>query len=66
MLKMKRLNVKKIKLLTNNPSKLLDLLKYGIEISELLSLEVEPNEINLHYLKTKQDKMGHLITTKLH
>ena len=63
---LKLLNVKKIKLLTNNPSKLLDLLKYGIEISERLSLEVEPNEVNLHYLKTKQDKMGHLISTKLH
>jgi 3,4-dihydroxy 2-butanone 4-phosphate synthase/GTP cyclohydrolase II len=63
---LKILNVKKIKLLTNNPSKLLDLLKYGIEISERLSLEVEPNEVNLHYLKTKQDKMGHLISTKLH
>ncbi|TDJ05268.1 MAG: bifunctional 3,4-dihydroxy-2-butanone-4-phosphate synthase/GTP cyclohydrolase II [Deltaproteobacteria bacterium] len=63
---LKLLNVKKIKLLTNNPSKLLDLLKYGIEISERLSLEVEPNEINLHYLRTKQDKMGHLISTKLH
>ena len=63
---LKLLNVKKIKLLTNNPSKLLDLLKYGIEISERLSLEVEPNEVNLHYLQTKQDKMGHLISTKLH
>jgi len=63
---LKLLNVRKIKLLTNNPSKLLDLLKYGIEISERLSLEVEPNEVNLHYLKTKQDKMGHLISTKLH
>ncbi|RLA63118.1 MAG: bifunctional 3,4-dihydroxy-2-butanone-4-phosphate synthase/GTP cyclohydrolase II [Epsilonproteobacteria bacterium] len=63
---LKLVNIKKIKLLTNNPSKLLGLLKYGIEISERLSLEVEPNEVNLHYLKTKQDKMGHLFSTKQH
>jgi 3,4-dihydroxy 2-butanone 4-phosphate synthase/GTP cyclohydrolase II len=51
---LKKFGVKKIKLLTNNPGKLLDLLKFGIEISQRISVEVEPNELNLHYLETKR------------
>ncbi len=63
---LKKFGVKKIKLLTNNPGKLLDLLKFGIEISQRISLEVEPNELNLHYLQTKRDKLGHIILGKIH
>ncbi len=63
---LKNLGVKQIKLLTNNPNKLFDLLKYGIQISEKLPLEVTPNETNLHYLKTKRDKMGHTILNGPH
>lgn len=63
---LKKFGVKKIKLLTNNPGKLLDLLKFGIEIAQRISLEVEPNELNLHYLKTKRDKLGHIILGKIH
>jgi 3,4-dihydroxy 2-butanone 4-phosphate synthase/GTP cyclohydrolase II len=63
---LKKFGVKKIKLLTNNPGKLLDLLKFGIEISQRISVEVEPNELNLHYLETKRDKLGHIILGKLH
>ena len=63
---LKRLGVQKIRLLTNNPDKLMGILKYGIEISEKISLEIQPNEKNLHYLKTKRDKMGHTILNNLH
>jgi len=63
---LKKFGVKKIKLLTNNPWKLLDLLKFGIEISQRISVEVEPNELNLHYLETKRDKLGHIILGKIH
>jgi 3,4-dihydroxy 2-butanone 4-phosphate synthase/GTP cyclohydrolase II len=63
---LKKFGVRKIKLLTNNPGKLLDLLKFGIEISQRVSLEVEPNELNLHYLQTKRDKLGHIILGKIH
>ena len=63
---LKSLGVKQIKLLTNNPNKLFDLLKYGIQISEKLPLEVTPNDENLHYLKTKRDRMGHTILNGPH
>lgn len=63
---LKKFGIKKVKLLTNNPGKLLDLLKFGIEISQRISLEVEPNELNLHYLETKRDKLGHIILGKIH
>lgn len=48
-----------IRLLTNNPTKRAGLLGYGIEIVETVPLVVLPNNDNLRYLKTKQDKMGH-------
>jgi 3,4-dihydroxy 2-butanone 4-phosphate synthase/GTP cyclohydrolase II len=55
------LGVRKIKLLTNNIKKIEGLQGYGIEITERVPLEVEPNPNNLTYLKTKRDKLGHLI-----
>ena len=55
------LGVKKIKLLTNNPKKIVGLNGYGLEIVERLPIEIPPNEINLRYLETKRDKLGHLI-----
>ena len=55
------LGVKKIRLLTNNPKKVVGLQGYGLEIVERVSLEMDANEVNERYLKTKRDKMGHLI-----
>jgi len=53
------LNVSKIKLLTNNPTKRAGLIGYGLEIVENIPLEIKSNEHNELYLKTKRDKMGH-------
>ncbi len=55
------LGVRKIKLLTNNPKKIIGLKGYGLEIVERVPIEIPPNKNNLKYLKTKRDKMGHFI-----
>lgn len=53
------LKVKKMKLMTNNPTKRAGLVGYGLEIVEIMPIEIESNEHNKLYLKTKRDKMGH-------
>jgi 3,4-dihydroxy 2-butanone 4-phosphate synthase/GTP cyclohydrolase II len=53
-----------IRLLTNNPKKVIGLKGYGLEITERLPLEVEPCPFNLGYLETKRDKLGHLLNLK--
>lgn len=53
------LGVSKIRLLTNNPTKRIGLIGYGLEIVENLPIEIEPNRHNLFYLQTKKEKMGH-------
>ena len=53
------LGVRKIKLMSNNPKKRTGLVGYGLEIVENVSIEIESNEHNKFYLKTKRDKMGH-------
>jgi 3,4-dihydroxy 2-butanone 4-phosphate synthase / GTP cyclohydrolase II len=55
------LGVKKIKLLTNNPKKIVGLKGYGLEVVERIPIEIQPNEINARYLETKRDKLGHII-----
>lgn len=55
------LGVRKMKLLTNNPKKIIGLKGYGLEIVERVPLEIVPNEKNHKYLLTKRDKLGHLI-----
>jgi 3,4-dihydroxy 2-butanone 4-phosphate synthase/GTP cyclohydrolase II len=55
------LGVKKLRLITNNPTKYIALSGYGLEIVERISLEIEPSEENLRYMKTKKEKMGHLL-----
>ncbi len=55
------LGIKKIRLLTNNPTKIVGLQGYGIEIVERVSLECTPNDTNIEYLQTKREKMGHLL-----
>lgn len=54
------LGLKEIELLTNNPKKLVGLEGHGLEISKRLPIEVKANEVNIKYLKTKKNKMGHL------
>ena len=55
------LGLKKMKLLTNNPRKIVGLDGYGLQVVERVSIEMEPNENNLKYLQTKRDKLGHLL-----
>jgi 3,4-dihydroxy 2-butanone 4-phosphate synthase/GTP cyclohydrolase II len=55
------LGVKKMRLMTNNPRKIVGLAAYGLEIVERVSIEVPPNESNARYLSTKKDKLGHML-----
>lgn len=55
------LGIRKIKLLTNNPKKVIGLNGYGLEIVERIPIEIQPNVNNEKYLKTKRDKLGHII-----
>ncbi|MGO8822810.1 MAG: bifunctional 3,4-dihydroxy-2-butanone-4-phosphate synthase/GTP cyclohydrolase II [Desulfomonilaceae bacterium] len=54
------LGVKKMRLMTNNPTKIVGLEGYGLEVVEQVPIVVEPCSTNLRYLKTKKEKMGHL------
>ncbi|HTN73570.1 MAG TPA: GTP cyclohydrolase II, partial [Methylomirabilota bacterium] len=56
------LGVKKLRLLTNNPRKIVGLEGYGLQVTERVPLEVAPRETNIHYLRTKQKKLGHLFS----
>ncbi|HSQ35679.1 MAG TPA: bifunctional 3,4-dihydroxy-2-butanone-4-phosphate synthase/GTP cyclohydrolase II [Candidatus Binatia bacterium] len=58
---LRHLGLKKLKLITNNPAKYIALAGYGLEISERISLEINPTKENLAYMKTKKEKMGHLL-----
>lgn len=55
------LGLKTIRLLTNNPKKIVGLEGYGLEITEQLPIKARPNPHNAKYLKTKKQKMGHLL-----
>jgi 3,4-dihydroxy 2-butanone 4-phosphate synthase/GTP cyclohydrolase II len=55
------LGIKKIKLLTNNPKKIIGLEGYGLEITKRVPVVIEPKPQNLKYLSTKQKRMGHLL-----
>ncbi len=53
------LGIQKMRLMTNNPMKRIGLEGYGLEITENVHLEVEPNEYNERYMHTKKERMGH-------
>jgi 3,4-dihydroxy 2-butanone 4-phosphate synthase / GTP cyclohydrolase II len=55
------LGVRKMKLMTNNPKKIIGLEGYGLKVVERVSIETNPNEKNIIYLKTKKKKMGHML-----
>ncbi|MBD3320977.1 MAG: GTP cyclohydrolase II, partial [Chitinivibrionales bacterium] len=55
------LGIKKIRLMTNNPRKIVGLEGYGIEIVERVPIQIPPRKENARYLCTKKDKMGHLL-----
>jgi len=58
---LRHLGLKKLKLITNNPAKYIALAGYGLEITERIPLEIAPGKENLQYMRTKKDKMGHLL-----
>ena len=53
--------VRKIRLLTNNPRKLIGLGGYGLEVVEQVPIRIRPNRHNRRYLDTKRDRLGHLL-----
>ena len=58
---LKDLGARKVKLMTNNPRKIEGLDKYGIEITERVPIQMNHNEKNEFYLKTKQRKLNHIL-----
>jgi 3,4-dihydroxy 2-butanone 4-phosphate synthase/GTP cyclohydrolase II len=56
------LGVTKVRLLTNNPKKIDGLTRYGIEVVERLPIEIPPHQGTIRYLRTKQQKLGHLFS----
>jgi 3,4-dihydroxy 2-butanone 4-phosphate synthase/GTP cyclohydrolase II len=55
------LGVRQMRLMTNNPKKIIGLEGYGLKMVERVSLEIPPNRVNRNYLKTKCQKMGHML-----
>jgi 3,4-dihydroxy 2-butanone 4-phosphate synthase / GTP cyclohydrolase II len=55
------IGVRKMRLLTNNPKKIVGLEGYGLTITKRVPIEIRPNENNLQYLQTKKQKMGHIL-----
>jgi len=58
---LKDLGLSSIRLLTNNPRKIVGVSGYGLKVSERVSLEVIPNKRNKKYLKTKKKRLGHFL-----
>jgi 3,4-dihydroxy 2-butanone 4-phosphate synthase/GTP cyclohydrolase II len=55
------LGVRRMRLITNNPGKRAGIEGYGLEIVERVPLEIQPNEKNFEYLRTKKEKLGHVL-----
>ncbi|MFV0554829.1 MAG: bifunctional 3,4-dihydroxy-2-butanone-4-phosphate synthase/GTP cyclohydrolase II [Mangrovibacterium sp.] len=56
---LRSLGVSKMRLLTNNPIKRIGIEGYGLQVTENIAIEIEPNEYNQKYMQTKRDRMGH-------
>ena len=56
---LRQLGVQKMRLMTNNPVKRIGLESFGLEVAEIVPIEIKPNEYNHDYLLTKKNKMGH-------
>ena len=55
------LGLSSIRLLTNNPRKIVGLNGYGLKVTKRIPIKIKPHRFNLHYLKTKEEKLGHLL-----
>jgi len=60
-LMLKNLGIHKLRLITNNPKKIIALKGFDLEMVERVAIEIPANDNNVHYLETKRDKMGHMI-----
>jgi GTP cyclohydrolase II len=58
---LRSLGLRQVRLLTNNPLKSAALEQHGVQVVERVAIAVPPNPINQHYLRTKADRMGHLL-----
>jgi 3,4-dihydroxy 2-butanone 4-phosphate synthase/GTP cyclohydrolase II len=58
---LRHIGLKQIRILTNNPRKIVGIGGFGLEVVERIPIEVEPQAENIEYLKTKKDRMGHLL-----
>ncbi|RLA77688.1 MAG: bifunctional 3,4-dihydroxy-2-butanone-4-phosphate synthase/GTP cyclohydrolase II [Deltaproteobacteria bacterium] len=58
------LGLRKIRLMTNNPRKIVGLEGYGIEVVERVPIEVPPRKENIRYLRTKKEKLGHILSVE--
>lgn len=61
---LQKLGVHNMRLITNNPVKRVGLESFGLHIVENVPIEIKPNEYNIKYLKTKQERMGHTLHLK--
>ena len=55
------LGLHQIKLITNNPRKIVGIEGYGLKVVERVSIEIQPRAANVRYLRTKKNKMGHIL-----
>jgi 3,4-dihydroxy 2-butanone 4-phosphate synthase/GTP cyclohydrolase II len=55
------LGVRKMRMMTNNPKKIVGIEGYGIEVVERIPIEMDACQYNADYLRTKKDKMGHML-----